>query len=231
MTRPLDNPPSHSPSAQYGVTIEPGDAPAPVSAWSAVSLAVGFGALVLAFIPFYVSALGAVLGLAGVATGIVGLLRRGSGSSVPAITGIATSTGAAVVGIVMVFVPAGPAAAPPPVSAKPAHASEDRSNTETVLTKELVVTVGKYEATGSESDPGRLSVTLASRLTAARTFNVLVVAFDGNDQIASDTVGATLNAGERKAETAFGRIRPEFQYGRLKNATFRVLTAFSIPPR
>ncbi|OBC03231.1 hypothetical protein A5784_15120 [Mycobacterium sp. 852013-50091_SCH5140682] len=234
MTRPFNSPTPYPPpgARYYGLGTELGDEPVPVSAWAVVSIAVGVGALVLAFIPFYVSVLGAVLGLGGVATGIVGLLRRGRGTPAPAITGIATSAIAAVVGVVMVFVHTESAAAPPPAPAQQsAQASEDRSNTETVLSKELDVTVGKYEPTGSDSGPGRLPVTLTNRLTAARTFSVLIVAFDGTDQLASDTVGATLNAGEQKVETAFSRTKPEFQYGRLKNATFRVLTAFSIPPR
>ncbi|ART71125.1 hypothetical protein BTO20_23585 [Mycobacterium dioxanotrophicus] len=234
MTRPFNSPTPYPPpgAGHYGLAPEPGDEPEPVSAWAVVSIAVGVGALVLAFIPFYVSALGAVLGLAGVAMGTVGLLRRRGGSPAPAITGIATSTIAAVVGVVMVFVHTEPAAAPPPALAQQqAQAKEDRSDTETVLSKELDVQVSKYEATGADSAPGRLPVTLTNRLTSARTFSVLVVAFDGTDQLASDTVGATLNAGEQKVETAFSRMKSEFQYGRLKNATFRVLTAFSIPPQ
>lgn len=195
------------------------------TAWAIVSIGVGVGALMLAFVPYYVGVVAAVVGVAALAAGMVGLLRRGSDPASAAVVGMAVSTVAIVAGIVMTFIYAEPAPAAAPAPEK----TEDRSNTATVLDRELTVTIGAYEPTGADRDAGRLPVTLVNRLGAARDFSLTIVAVDGSDQVTSDNVWVSLNAGESKQETVFGRMIDDYAYGRLKGTTFRVISAWSIP--
>lgn len=195
------------------------------SAWATVAVGVGFGALMLAFVPYYVGVVGAVAGVAGLTVGLVGLLRRADDSPALASVGMAVSALAIVAGIVMTLIHTKPAPEYKPAVASPTK-TEDRSDTATVMDHELTVTIGDYQPGFLY---GQLPVTLTSRLDKARAFTVVVAAFDGDEQLAADTVRVTLNARESKQEKTLATSDPENASEHLKGATFRVIAASSTP--
>ncbi|GAB5895019.1 hypothetical protein [Mycolicibacterium mageritense] len=194
-----------------------------------VSVVIGVCALLLAFVPFYIGAIAAVAGIAGLSVGIVALMRQGTDGPGLATTGIATSALAIVAGIVMTLVYAsGPRAAAPTAGSQTVA---ERSDTKAVLANELEVTIGDYvSATGPYRDNGELSLTLRNRLDQARMFFVRIGAFEGDTQLASDLITATLNAGQTKVTKGF-EVGVGFEFERLKNAEFRVIEATSHEPK
>lgn len=199
------------------------------AAWSISSIGVGITALMLAFVPYYVGVVAAVAGLAGLVAGIIGLLRRADDSPALSSIGMAFSTFAIVAGIVMTFVHATPASVAEATPAK--QQATDRSDTATVLNHELTVSLGTYRPGFGDNASGQLAVTLTSRLDKSRTFSVIVAAFDGAEQLAADTALVTLNARESQQQNMFAISGPQFHSGRLKGATFKVISASSTPAK
>ncbi|WP_396898936.1 hypothetical protein [Mycolicibacterium sp.] len=199
------------------------------SVLAVVSVVVGVCALLLAFVPFYIGVIAAVAGVAGLSVGIIALTRRGTDGPGLAAAGTATSALAIVAGIVMTLVYASV-----PDDAAPTTGSQtvtERSDTKAVLATELEVTIGDYvPAPGPYRDNGELSLTLRNRLDQARMFFVRIGAFEGDTQLASDLITATLNAGQTRVAEGF-EVGVGFEFERLKNAEFRVIEASSHEPK
>ncbi|MGA5544247.1 DUF4190 domain-containing protein [Mycobacterium sp. NPDC051198] len=201
------------------------------SALAITSVVVGVGALLLAFVPYYIGLVAAAAGIAGLTVGIVALVRRGADGPTLAVVGSVTSALAVVMGVVMTVVySSSNDSAQVPAAHTPAPSS-DYSDTQKVLDDELELKIGDYVMpTAKYDETGDLSVSVTNRLPEARAFFVVIGAFDGNTQLASDSIAETLNAGQSKVATAF-ETGVGFEYTRLKNATFRVIEARSHAPK
>ncbi|MEV0674359.1 hypothetical protein [Mycobacterium sp. NPDC050441] len=193
-----------------------------------ISVFFGVGALLLAFVPYYVGLIAAVAGIAGLTVGIVALVRRGTDGPSLAAIGTVTSALALIMGIVMTIVYSGSGDAVETPAVQTAAPSAGRPNTQKVLADELEVTIGDFVM--STEKTGELSVSVRNRLKEARTFYVLIGAFEGNAQLASSSIEETLNAGQTKKATAFDGSGQPVDYIRIKNATFRVIEAGSREP-
>lgn len=193
-----------------------------------ISVIVGVGALLLAFVPYYVGLVASVAGIAGLTVGIVALVRRGTDGPTLAAIGTATSALALIMGIVMTLVYSGSGDGVETPPAQTAAPRADRANTQNVLADQLEVAVGDFVMS---SGKGELSVTVTNRLTEARTFYVLIGAFEGTTQLATSSIEETLNAGQTKKTKAFDGSKSPVDYDQIKNATFRVIEASSREPK
>ncbi|OHV06050.1 hypothetical protein BKN37_03605 [Mycobacterium talmoniae] len=204
----------------------------PPSVWTVVGAALGAAALALAIVPFYgavsfvVAGEAAAVGGLGVAAATAGLAqarRNGRIVSAPAVAGAVAAALAVVLGVMAVT---GQVIS---VRDQPRRPTLD---TATVLGRELAVTVGGFDYTGSDSYSlsGGLAVTLRNKLNTTRSFRIAVAAFDRDrHQVMSTSSSATLAAHATESVEMFTYLPDEKTADRLKAATFRLIDASSKP--
>lgn len=211
--------------------------------WPILSVVIGIISVALVLIPFYSGApfwlglIGAVIGLTGLAAGIVGIRQaRRDREEVPAlaISGAVAAGVAVVLTVSSVLIQVNSHTGSSPGAST---AAADSDATKRILRDELEVTFGAFEYTldgfGSKVWSTRMPVTFHNKLNTARNFSVDIAAFaDERTQIGGKFFGRGGSPGtlEANATTTVDYFTFEEDVAvaqKLKSAEFKVVAARS----
>ncbi|MEV0674358.1 hypothetical protein [Mycobacterium sp. NPDC050441] len=209
--------------------------------WPILSAVVGMVGVALVLVPFYSGApfwlglIGAAIGLAGLAAGIIGMRQaHRDREEVPAlaISGLVAAGVAIVLAVSSVLVQVNSHAGSSPA---PSTAAAGGDATSKILRDELEVTFGAFEYTldgsGDRVRTTRMPVTFHNKLNDARNFSVDIAAFaDEHTQIGGKFFGkggspGTLEANATTTVDYFTFETDPAVAEKLKSAEFKVVTA------
>ena len=171
--------------------------------WPIVSLVVGVIGVAVAVVPFYtdapfwIGAIGALVGLGGLAAGIVGLLQaRRNHVPAPAlaVSGVVAAGVAVVLALSSVLVHVNSSGSDKASGASSLGGSDITDDLAVILRDQLDVTIGEFEYTVTDRggwdwvESSKLPVTFHNKMSTARSFNITIAGFsDEHTQIDDDT--------------------------------------------